>query len=447
MAKDKKARPAKQLTKKQLSRHRREQRQLRWIWIAVGSMVAAIVLIVAIGLISQNTRLVATVNGQAIKATEYEKRVRYYYYSLGPDVFQASPGEEADQIHQLIVDQLIEEALIRQEAQKRDISATDQEIDVEVEEQWFQHYRDGRTATPAPTIDPAATATPVGTPPPATPTPDTPETFEANYKLFVNNVLKPARLGESYVRQMAEVNVLQEKLQSAIVLEVPIEEEQIRFRYAGAQDPDQAASRIAEFQAGVSDQVHARHILVATQEEAEAVLKRLEAGEDFAALAAELSTDPSNKDEGGDLGWFGRGMMVPEFEQAAYEGEIGLYPEPVQTDFGYHVIEVLERQERPIDLDQELYEVGWYGKSQMAAQFGPLFAEMVFDAEIGLLPNPVPTTYGIGIVEILERAVRTLDEAERASRGNELFQEWLGQVREEGVIEELWDAKMIPSRM
>ncbi len=95
------------------------------------------------------------------------------------------------------------------------------------------------------------------------------------------------------------------------------------------------------------EEVHARHILVKTEDEAKDVIKQLDAGKDFAELAKEKSTDP-NKDDGGDLGYFSRGRMVKEFEDAAFALDKGTYSKtPVKTDFGYHVIKVEDKRDAP----------------------------------------------------------------------------------------------------
>jgi foldase protein PrsA len=103
-----------------------------------------------------------------------------------------------------------------------------------------------------------------------------------------------------------------------------------------------------------AEQVHASHILVATQETAQEVLDKLSKGETFASLAAQYSTDTGSKDQGGDLGWFPRGVMVAEFEQAAFSLEPGKVSQPVKTQFGYHIILVQEKAVR--ELDPTLYE-------------------------------------------------------------------------------------------
>ncbi|MDA8870864.1 peptidylprolyl isomerase, partial [Rhizobiaceae bacterium] len=86
-------------------------------------------------------------------------------------------------------------------------------------------------------------------------------------------------------------------------------------------------------------EVQARHILVKTQEEADAIIAELDGGADFETLAKEKSTGPSGP-QGGDLGFFAKGRMVPEFETAAFGMEDGEYTkEPVKTQFGFHVIQ------------------------------------------------------------------------------------------------------------
>ena len=87
----------------------------------------------------------------------------------------------------------------------------------------------------------------------------------------------------------------------------------------------------------MADRIRTSHILVEKLSEAEKVLERLKKGEGFAKIAGEVSKCPSRK-KGGDLGYFGRGMMVREFEKAAFALKKGELSGPVKTQFGYHII-------------------------------------------------------------------------------------------------------------
>lgn len=98
-------------------------------------------------------------------------------------------------------------------------------------------------------------------------------------------------------------------------------------------------------------EVHARHILVESEDQAKDVVKKLKAGEDFAKLAKELSKDPGS--EGGDLGYITKDQVVPEFGNAAFALDKGKISDPVKTQFGWHVIKVEDKRDRkPPALDQ-----------------------------------------------------------------------------------------------
>jgi len=155
------------------------------------------------------------------------------------------------------------------------------------------------------------------------PTAYTEDLYQENYKSFVEN-FGEIGLSEKDVLELYRVQLISQKVYEQITTDIPTEEEQL----------------------------WTRHILVATVEEAEAVLKRLEDGEDWSLIAAEVSTDTSNKDQGGDLGWFGKNAMVAEFETAAFELEIGEISEPVETSFGFHIIQLLGKEVRPVESSQ-----------------------------------------------------------------------------------------------
>ena len=175
------------------------------------------------------------------------------------------------------------------------------------------------TIVPTATIDPNA---PTSTPEP-TATPYTLEGFNQEYEKGLK-YFTGFGLNEEQYRDLHATDLLRKKLYEQVTADVP----------------------------AVEEQVWARHILVTDEASAQAVLERLNNGEDFGALAAELSLDSGSGAQGGDLGWFGKGAMVPTFEEAAFSLKIGEISAPVQSDYGYHIIQVIARQERPLTAEE-----------------------------------------------------------------------------------------------
>lgn len=129
---------------------------------------------------------------------------------------------------------------------------------------------------------------------------------------------------ESY-KKVIRLNLLQEK---ALTEGVEVTDEEIQAQY------DRQGTEL-----------NARHILVADEETANSLKQELDEGGDFAALAEENSTDTASAANGGNLDWFGPGAMVPEFEEVAYGLEVDEISEPVASEFGFHIIQVLETRQ------------------------------------------------------------------------------------------------------
>ncbi|MCK5247774.1 peptidylprolyl isomerase, partial [Candidatus Bipolaricaulota bacterium] len=134
----------------------------------------------------------------------------------------------------------------------------------------------------------------------------------------------------------------------------------------------------------VSESVRASHILVPDEATAQDVYEQLLAGADFAALASEYSTDAGTKDQGGDLDWFERGLMVPEFEDAAFALEIGELSQPIETAYGYHIIQLTERRAASTptlnDVKDEIRDA--YIAEQESVRFGDWYEEFYASSEI-----------------------------------------------------------------
>ena len=378
-------------TKKHLARLERERIQTR---IVLYTFIG--ILIIVVGLIGYailyNTYLqarqpVAKIGNVNISIGDWQARVRlqtqnlqneYTIYQQYSQMFGMDFTQQLDQISQQltdrtslgqsVLDQMIDEELIRQEAAKRGITANKAEVDTSIQSV-YSFYPNGSptptitptrvvfptlspqtlamvTITPTPTLVPTPefTATPVftatavaptatGTPGPTEtpyPTP-TAYTLQGFQKAYQTSLDSSAKMGISadQVRAIYEVSILRQKLMDAITANTP----------------------------HTQDQVWARHILVKDEATAKDVRQQLLNGADFAALAAKYSTDTGTKDKGGDLGWFpkqadaltGQTPMVPEFEKAAFSLKVGEISQPVKSQFGYHIIQVLAHQAVPLD--------------------------------------------------------------------------------------------------
>jgi peptidyl-prolyl cis-trans isomerase C len=144
---------------------------------------------------------------------------------------------------------------------------------------------------------------------------------------------------------------------------------------------DEASKQMAGQQ-----EVRARHILVKTEDEAKAVIAELKGGADFAELAKQKSTDPGAS-EGGDLGYFPKDEMVPEFADAAFKLEKGQVSEPVHTRFGWHVIKVEDKRERQVpSFDQVKDQLATHLVRKAQAE---LITKLRADAKIERLEQPV----------------------------------------------------------
>jgi peptidyl-prolyl cis-trans isomerase C len=137
---------------------------------------------------------------------------------------------------------------------------------------------------------------------------------------------------------------------------------------------------------GNEQEVSARHILVETEDQAKAVLADLKKGGDFAVIAKEKSKDPGSKENGGELGFFGKDQMVPEFAEAAYKLEKGQLSEPVKTQFGWHVIRVEDKRKKQLpEFDKVKDQIETFVQRRAQAD---LIQKLRADAKIERLDKP-----------------------------------------------------------
>jgi len=207
--------------------------------------------------------------------------------------------------------------------------------------------------------------------------------IELQTGLTFEDFLESEGFSEERIRRIAHQQLVAEVLQERLAEQSgEIGQDEIQEAYD---------SRLFEFtEACVS------HILVATEEEADAIKERVDGGEDFGALAAELSIDPSAVDNSGDLGCSPLARYVTEFSVAASEAPIGEVTEPVESQFGFHLIRVDSREVTPIDDVSDLLAAE-ISSARSSELFSEWLLDLVADTEVTVDPeygtwatDPVP---------------------------------------------------------
>lgn len=382
------------VTKKHLARMERERIQRRYLLTGSLIVLGLILAVIIYGVIDQTlikpNRPVATVDGENISLKTFQSRVKFnriqlinqyqqtyqfaQFFGQDPNTgyFASTLQQIASQLQNPtimgsgVVDQLVDERLIASEAKKMGITVTDQEVEKRIQE-YFNYYPEG-TPTPEPTVAVQPTSTLSATqlalvPPTQVPTEIVVETLDAT-QAAAEPTAEPT--AEITAEPTSDVTATPEPTPTPYTEEGYQTTKKDYFTSLsqyGITEADlheifyydilrtKVLEQVTKDVQTTQEQVWARHILVADEATAQTVRERLINGEDFATLAAEFSTDASNSESGGDLGWFGRDAMVAPFADAAFSLKIGEISEPVKTDFGYHIIQVLGHEVRPLTPD------------------------------------------------------------------------------------------------
>lgn len=381
--------PTPRNNKKEIHLQKKEAEQQRKLIIGIGIAAAVIVLILIVGLVDAYiitpNKAIAQFDDEKITVKDFQTQARYTRWQLLTQYNQISnilsyfgdyDGNQQNQLNQIagllsstellgeeVINIMIEDIIIAKKAEELGISIDEQELEILLQEA-FGFYLDGTpTAIPTPTeiLLPTLNATqeiwitptppaeeiaeseaatveetedevveeeaPESVPTPTvapTATPYTFELYEENYVNYLNDI-KLANIKENDFRKFMIANELRVKVFEALTSDILTEEEM----------------------------VWARHILTPDEVGALSVRGQIVTGSiHFEEMAIMLSIDTLSAEKGGDLGWFARGMMVGEFEEAAFSLEIGEISEPMKSDFGYHIIQVLGKDVRPITESQ-----------------------------------------------------------------------------------------------
>nr|WP_290666610.1 peptidylprolyl isomerase [Ardenticatena sp.] len=501
-------------TRKQLSRAQKEAELQRRIILGSALLLGAVVIILLAGFIYDQfvapRQPIATVDNTSITVEAYQKRVNYERYRLysaidrtGQQLLQFNPNDTSvafllnmysQQLNQLVqqyqsipldvLETMIEETLMREKAAELGVTVSNEEVDTRlrqiiatqlnaitqadadatataVAQRAATQTAEAAAATPRPTsvmtetesITSTTPITPTATPFP-TPTPNilTEEAFRTGLENYLKAIDVFFDFTEADLREIVFNEVLREKVREAVIADVPTEEEQVNLRA----------------------------LLLPDEESAQQALAELRAGKSMEAVANELSGTFA-----GDLGWVSRGQTVPEFEEAAFSLDEGAISEPVQTEFGWHILQVLERDEENdrvrvrhilVETEEEAQQVrerllngeafadvarevsqdtgslesirplelGWVVRDQEGIPDDILKA--AFELSAGEYSDPLPLGDGRFVILYMVEGpeVRELPEDVLRQRQQNAFETWLAQVKGDAEIDRNWDESKVP---
>jgi parvulin-like peptidyl-prolyl isomerase len=397
----KKTESPKLVTRKHVARKEREEKQIKTALIATGVVIGLAILLLAYVLVDsyivQPNKVVARVGDAEIKAGDFESNVTYsrlnmlstannyaYYAQLfgeSGSQFKSAGIELVAQLNNTevmgenVLNQMIDDQLIREEAAKRGITVSDDEIQEALQASFAFYPMGTKTPTVTPTIvntptwssEQFALINPTETATPAPTSTATPEGWEPTLEgtAAVETEVVPAETTPTTEPTATEIPTitptptvyttkLYGKELGTYLDEVKtygITRNQVEEIFRADLLRTKLSEEITKDMLPQEEQVWVRHILVDSQDVAQEVIEKLNNGEDWAALAAEYSTDTSNKDNGGDLGWIGENdSYVEAFKDGAFQlYEAGEISEPVETSFGWHVIQLVTRATNNID--------------------------------------------------------------------------------------------------
>jgi parvulin-like peptidyl-prolyl isomerase len=258
-------------------------------------------------------QIVAVINGNVIDQSMLDSETlsviaqyKSLYQQFGMDFQSMLEGAEGRimelNVESEALERLFMQVIVDAEVAKRNLSVTDDEVNAEFDSQ-YAAFLDSNGIT---------------------------EDYLSSYLAAQGQTLDSFK---SQARDNISQQLLMQKLQRAVAGPIELTDEEIQTYWTDN-----------ESQYDTEEQIRASHILVATEEEAQSILDQLANGADFATLAQENSTDTASAQRGGDLGWFGRGTMVSEFEDAAFALDVGEVSGIVQTQYGYHIILLTDRK-------------------------------------------------------------------------------------------------------